>query len=75
MHGAGFSVIENSGPLNRNYHDCTTCGFAGIMKFAKEYLLKYNKQNPKNKKRIVHLVSFEWNGNLSDTFSRRPAAE
>jgi len=75
IHGTGFSAIEDSGPLNRNYHDCTTSGFTGIMKFAREYLLKYNKQNPKNKKRIVHLVSFEWNGKLSDTFSRKPAAE
>lgn len=71
VHGTGIS--GESGCYNKDYYDLQSPQFQSFMNYAKEYVEQYNSTKELHEQKILHLISFEWNGNLLDTTSRKPA--
>lgn len=74
IHGTGF--FGGSGSTNSNYYDKTKEEFRGLLRFAQNYIERYNKQqlNKNKDPKFLHLFSYEWTGKLFD-IRRRPAGE
>gem|GEM_PF-4479592 len=71
-----FVIVRNTGTsgesgCHKDYYDPTSLIFQSFMNYAKAYVEHYNSTKEQQQEfKILHLISFLWNGNLLNTISR-----